>query len=108
MEAGKLVLYIPDGVKSEQEIFNGFGKREFLQSVVGFLFGCCIAVAVCIASGSVAATVVAVLSGIFGSFMMCTKDQNNMSVTDQVMDLVRFSRSQQIYPYRVMDEWGMR
>jgi hypothetical protein len=56
----------------------------------------------------VALTVVAVLSGIFGSVMMCTKDQNNQSVVDQVGDMLRFRRSQQIYPYRMQDEWGMR
>ena len=52
-------------------------------------------------------TVVAVLSGIFGSVMMCTKDQNNQSVVDQIRNMIRFARSQQIYPYRMMDEWGM-
>lgn len=106
MEAGRSVLYIPDGVKSEHEIFNGFGKREFIQSVVGSLFGCGAAAVIWLSCGNIAATVVAVLSGIFGSVMMCTKDQNNMNVADQVMDMVRFSKSQQIYPYRAMDEWG--
>lgn len=106
MATGKSVLYIPDGVKSEHEIFNGFGRREFLQSVVGSLFGCGVAAAIWLAGGNIAATVVAILSGIFGSVMMCTRDQNNMSVTDQVVDMVRFSKGQQIYPYRAMDEWG--
>ena len=55
---------------------------------------------------AVAATVVAVLTGIFGSVMMCTKDQNNQSVVDQVGNMIRFARSQQIYPYRALSEWG--
>ena len=37
--------------------------------------------------------------------MMCTKDQNNQSVVDQIGNMVRFGRSQQIYPYRMLDEW---
>lgn len=32
-------LYIPSGVKAENELFNGFGKRELLQSIAGSLFG---------------------------------------------------------------------
>jgi hypothetical protein len=38
--------------------------------------------------------------------MMCTKDQNNQSVVDQVGNMIRFARSQQIYPYRALSEWG--
>lgn len=102
-----LILYIPSGVKSEQELFNGFGKRELLQSAVGAAFGCLAATLIWLFSQNVAATVVAVLTGVFGSVMMCTKDQNNLSVTDQVIHMVRYYRSQQIYPYRAMDEWGV-
>ncbi|WP_342758896.1 hypothetical protein [Kineothrix sedimenti] len=101
-------LYIPTGVKAENELFNGFGRRELLQSVVGSLFGGALAALLWLIAGNVALTVVAVLSGIFGSVMMCTKDQNNQSVVDQVGDMLRFRRSQQIYPYRMQDEWDMR
>ncbi len=34
------------------------------------------------------------------------EDQNNQSVVDQIGNIVRFGRSQQIYPYRMLDEWG--
>lgn len=101
-----IILYIPSGVKSENELFNGFGKRELLQSMAGALFGCLAAGVVWLLFRNVAATVVTILTGIFGSVMMCTKDQNNLSVTDQVVNMIRFSRSQQIYPYRAMWEWG--
>lgn len=101
-------LYIPTGVKAENELFNGFGRRELLQSAIGSLFGGTVAALLWLIAGNVALTVVAVLSGIFGSVMMCTKDQNNQSVVDQIGNMVRFWRSQQIYPYRMMDEWGIR
>lgn len=101
-------LYIPTGVKAENELFNGFGRRELLQSVIASLFGSAVAALLWLAAGNVALTVVAVLSGIFGSVMMCTKDQNNQSVVDQIGNMIRFWRSQQIYPYRMMDEWGMK
>ena len=101
-------LYIPTGVKAENELFNGFGERELLQSTIGSLFGGAIAALLWLIAGNVALTVVAVLSGIFGSVMMCTKDQNNQSVVDQIGNMVRFWRSQQIFPYRMIDEWGMK
>lgn len=101
-------LYIPTGVKAENELFNGFGRRELLQSVIGSLFGSAVAALLWLIAGNVALTVVAALSGIFGSVMMCTKDQYNQSVVDQIGNMARFWRSQQIYPYRMMDEWGMR
>lgn len=31
-EEQKWELYIPSGVKAENELFNGFGRRELLQS----------------------------------------------------------------------------
>ena len=77
-----------------------------MQSVIGSLFGGAAAAVIWLCSGNIAVTVVAVLTGIFGSVMMCTKDQNNQSVVDQISNMVRFARSQQIYPYRALDEWG--
>ena len=105
-EEQKWELYIPSGVKAENELFNGFGRRELLQSIAGSLFGGAVAAVIWLCSNNVAFTVVAVLTGILGSVMMCTKDQNNQSVVDQVGNMIRFARSQQIYPYRALSEWG--
>ena len=82
-----LKLYIPLGVKPEAELFTGFGKKQLFQTLIGSL--------------------VLALAGIFGSVMMTTKDQRNLSVVDQVQNLVRFLRGQKIYPYRYGDEWGL-
>ena len=103
----EISLYIPTGVKAQNELFNGFGRRELLQSAVGSLLGGAMAALLWLVSGNVALTVVAALTGIFGSVMMCTKDQNNQSVVDQIGNMVRFGRGQQIYPYRMLDEWGV-
>ena len=100
-------LYIPMGVKPEPELFTGFGKRELLQSAVGSLGSGVLAALIWAISSNVAFTVVAVLTGIFGSVMMCVKDQYNQSVVDQIGNLFRYMRSQQIYPYRYQDEWGL-
>jgi uncharacterized membrane-anchored protein len=94
------------GVKTENEFFPGFGKKEFVQALVGTLFGGLAAVIVYFVSGNMAYTMIAVLTGIAGSVMMVTKDQYNMSVVTQVANLVRFSRSQKVYPYVYGKEWG--
>lgn len=37
---------------------------------------------------------------------LCQTKENNQSVVDQVGNMIRFARSQQIYPYRALSEWG--
>jgi hypothetical protein len=98
-------LYIPMGVKTENEFFSGFGKKELLQAAVGSLFGGVIALLIFLVSGNVAYTMIGVLSGIAGAVMMTVKDRYNMSVVSQVANLIRFSRSQKVYPYVYGKEW---
>ena len=98
-------LYIPMGVKTETEIFPGFGRREFLQSVVGSLGAGVLALLVWIISRNVTPSVICILSGIVGSVMMTTKDQTNLSVVDQVWNMVSFMRGQKYYHYAYGDEW---
>ena len=49
-------------------------------------------------TGNVTTTVILALAGIFGSVMMTTKDQSNLSVVDQVQNLIRFLRGQKNLP----------
>ena len=99
-----LKLYIPLGVKPEAELFTGFGKKQLF---VGSLVMGGIAALAWLFTGNVTTTVILALAGIFGSVMMTTKDQSNLSVVDQVQNLIRFLRGQKIYPYRYGDEWGL-
>ena len=66
-----------------------------MQSIAGSLFGGAVAAIIWLCSNNVAFTVVAALTGIFGSVMMCTKDQNNQSVVDQVGNMIRLQGVQQ-------------
>lgn len=100
-------LYIPMGVKAEVEIFPGFGKKQLWQSVVGSLCMGFVSAFVWLLSQSVTFTVIGVLSGIVGSVMMTTKDQTNLSVVDQLQNMVRFAKSQKFYPYCYGDEWRL-
>ena len=108
MEEEKNTLYIPMGVKTENELFPGFGKRQLLQATLssaGFLL---VGLFLWAVTKNVTMAVILILAGIIGSVMMTTKDQSNLSVVDQVMNMIRFAKSQKYYPYRYMNEWRMK
>ena len=99
-------LYIPMGVKPETEFFRGFGKKQMLEAIVGSL-GCgVLAGLLWLVKQNVTITMIAILTGIAGSIMVTAKDQSNLSVLDQLKNMVRFARSQKVYPYRYGKEWS--
>lgn len=98
-------LYIPMGVKPEAEFFPDFGKKQIVQAAVGSLGAGAAAFVIWLLSGSVTATVITVLAGIAGSVMMTAKDQSNLSVIDQLQNMIRFRKGQKYYLYRYDDEW---
>jgi hypothetical protein len=93
------------GVKTENEFFTGFGKKELFQAAIGAVFAVIVSLFIHLASGNIAYTMVGVLSGVAGSVVMTVKDQYNMSVVSQAANLVRFARSQKVYPYVYGKEW---
>ena len=98
-------LYIPLGVKPETEFFKGFGKKQMAQAAVGSLICGAIALILWFVTQNVTVTMIAALTGIAGSVMMTAKDQSNLSVVDQIGNMVRFAKSQKNYPYRYGKEW---
>jgi hypothetical protein len=66
-------LYIPMGVKTESEIFPGFGRKQLLQSIVGSIGAGVVAIFIWIFSHNVTPAVICILTGIIGSVMMTTK-----------------------------------
>lgn len=100
-------LYIPVGVKPEAEFFRGFGRKQLIQASVGSVGFGIIAVLLRLITGSITTAMITALSGIAGSIMMTAKDQNNLSVVDQVCSMIRFARSQKVYLYHYGKEWGV-
>ena len=100
-------LYIPVGVKPEAEFFRGFGRKQLIQAAIGSIGFGIIAVLLYLLTRSVTTAMITALSGIAGSIMMTAKDQNNLSVVDQVCSMIRFARSQKVYLYRYGKEWGV-
>ncbi|AIQ13815.1 hypothetical protein [Paenibacillus durus] len=98
-------LYIPMGVKPEAEWFPGFGKQQLVQSIMGSGITVTLATLIWLLKGSVPFAVVTFLTGVSASVMMTTKDRHNLSVLDQLRFMIRFVKSQKVYPYRAMNEW---
>lgn len=101
----KETLYIPLGLKTKTEIFDGFGKEELFQAILATLLAGAIDVIVYMLTKSTAFCVVFILSSITGSVMMLTKDKTNISVVDQLKFMIKFAKSQKKYQYKYLDEW---
>lgn len=100
-------LYIPTGVKAEAEFFRGFGRKQMIQAAVGTVGFGIIAGILWLITRNVTTTMITALSGCAGSIMMTAKDTSNLSVVDQVSNMIRFSRSQKVYLYRYGKEWEL-
>lgn len=104
-ERKKNALYIPQGLKTRVEIFDGYGKEELMKSLLVTILVGVVDVFYYLIFRNTVVSVVMILVAIAGSVMMLTKDHTNISVVDQVGFMVRFARSQKIYPYKYLDEW---
>ena len=107
-EFEKETLYIPLGLKVKPEIFDGFGKEELFKSAVTTIIAGILDIGFYLVTKNVAVSVVMILASIAGSVMAFTKDQTNLSVADQICNIVRVSKMQKYYPYNYLDEWSVK
>ena len=98
-------LYIPQGLKTRVEIFDGFGKEELLKTIIATVVAGVFDILLYIIFKNTVASMVFILVIISGSVMMLTKDRNNISVVNQVGFMIKFARSQKVYRYKCLDEW---
>ena len=101
----KSTLYIPQGLKTRVEIFDGYGKEELFKTIIVTLVTGTADAVLFLIFRNVVISVVLMLVTISGSVMMLTKDKTNISVVDQVGFMVRFARSQKVYKYKYIEEW---
>ncbi|GKX31383.1 hypothetical protein SH1V18_38630 [Vallitalea longa] len=100
-----LSLYIPLGLKTRTELFEGFGKSELVKSIIVTLIAGGIDTIIYMITNNTTFTVVFILCSISGAVMMFTKDITNISAYDQIRFMIRFARSQKVYNYKYLDEW---
>lgn len=104
-ERKKNPLYIPQGLKTRVEIFDGFGKEELFKTIIVTIVVGILVIMYYLIFKNTVVSIVTILVAIAGSVMMLTKDRSNISVVDQVGFMIRFARSQKYYPYKYQDEW---
>ena len=98
-------LYIPVNIKTRYEFFDGFGMSELAVTAAAGGIGIVIALFAHSLTGNIAVSVLLVLISVAATGMAVVKDYNNRSVVDQVKCILRFSRTQQKYPYFYTPEW---
>ena len=99
-------LYIPLGLKEKNELWDGFGKEEAIKALIFNIFTGIIDALIYFPTKNLIFCVVFILVSVGGSIMMLTKDTTNLSVVDQIRNMLRFAKSQKYYPYKYRDEWS--
>ncbi|MCK9443820.1 MAG: hypothetical protein M0Q14_04705 [Tissierellaceae bacterium] len=99
-------LYIPLGLKEKNELWDGFGKEEAIKALIFNIFTGIIDALIYFSTKNLIFCVVFILVSVGGSIMMLTKDTTNLSVVDQIRNMLRFAKSQKYYPYKYRDEWS--
>lgn len=95
----EIMLYIPMGVKLEEELFNGFGKKELIRSCISMLISFFISFTIFLFNRNQSVLIVGLLTSVFGSIMLCIKDSQNQSVLDYIINVINFYKEQQVYNY---------
>lgn len=96
-------LYIPANIKTRQEFFEGFGFTEFLQTLIVAAVSVVISIIIYSVNQSVSTVVLLILISIAVTVAAVTKDRNNQSMVNHVGHILRFSREQQRYRYRLKE-----
>lgn len=99
-------LYIPQGLKVEKEIFQGFSKKEMTRAFIICLITMAVNALIYLFTKNTMRFIIITLSGITASIMVTQKDRSNISVFDQVRFMIRYHKSQKYYPYKYLPEWG--
>lgn len=99
------MLYIPLGLKERNELWDGFGKEEAVKALIFNTLTGAINILLYITMKNLIFTIVFILVSAGGSIMMLTKDTTNLSVVDQIKNMIKYAKSQKYYPYKYRDEW---
>lgn len=98
-------LYIPLGIKAEQDVIPGFGKKETMQ--VGVILALTLAgvIAYYTASQDAFGAVIALMLIGSTAMILIRKNENNQSVVDLARHVFTYYRSQRNYKYLYLNEW---
>ena len=105
-ETERMELYMPSGVKLKKEYFPGFGKEEFIPTLISVFIFLIIDCLVFMAGiHNITILFFIPLLGVSAVGMMQIKGELNLSPTDIIKLDIQFLKSQKYYPYIAKDEW---
>ncbi len=104
MEEKQNNLYIPANIKTRLEIFNGFGMKELVTTIIVVTFSIPIIFMIYMLKG-ILISVICFFMITAGTVIANTKDGNNLCMIDQIKFIIRKSRMQKLYEYRYKNKW---
>lgn len=97
-------LYIPEGVKTKSEIFNGFGVTQFIQTAVVTAITGAVSFAAYSVHKNLPFLITSILIVCAATVTVLTKDSTNQSVVDYAKNMIAFSKTQKKYSYQCREE----
>lgn len=99
----KRKLYLPKGVEARRMLFQGYGMKETMQSLILFLFFSPIAIIAFIFIRKTDILLFSLLGIALLSFSMCVKNQG-LSIYEVGLRIASFHKKKQWFPYQSYDE----
>lgn len=94
-------LYIPVNIRKRKEYFDGFGRTEMIQTIIGIAVGAVVGILIFLLKTHNIIVIVATIIGFGGAtFMLVKKDHTNRSTIDGLKSMIDFNRSQKRYYYK--------
>ena len=97
-------LYIPEGVKTKSEIFNGFGFTQLIQTALVTVVTGAISFCIYTIHQNLPVLILSILITCAATVTVLTKDATNQSMIDYVKNMIAFSRTQKKYDYQNREE----
>lgn len=97
-------LYIPEGVKTKSEIFNGFGFTQLTQTaLITIVFGA-VSFIFYTVHQNLPFLITSILIVCAAAVTVLTKDATNQSVIDYLKNMIAFAKTQKSYIYQGSEE----
>lgn len=96
----KQKLYIPESVKTQSEIFNGYGFAQLIQTALITIVVGVLSFFIYLIHNNLSVLVTTILISCAASVTVLTKDMTNQSMVDYLKNMICFSKSQKEYRYR--------
>jgi hypothetical protein len=98
-------LYIPIGITEKRELWTGFGKEEMTKSLITSIFLNGINFIIYMINKNISFSMIFFLTSVAGTIMFFQKDNSGLSVSSQLKNMIKYSKSQKFYKYKYIIEY---